>query len=147
MISMARVTHCRVPVRVARHKSGRKEAANFSMICAWSVYHGNAISVSAHLTTMAALVRLKRGSVQLRHAALEVRGTCALNRLPSAMFSEILGALLSQCYLEIINQRFAMLIIWSIYCINLVTDLINYNRFFCTENLTIIFCWKFEILC
>lgn len=31
---------------------------------------------------MAALVRLKRGSVQLRHAALEVRGTCVLNRLP-----------------------------------------------------------------
>jgi len=31
---------------------------------------------------MAALVRLKRGSVQLRHAALEVKGMYALNRLP-----------------------------------------------------------------
>lgn len=32
------------------------------------------IGATVNLTTMAALVRLKRGSVQLRHAAREVRG-------------------------------------------------------------------------
>ena len=35
----------------------------------------NPIGATVNLTTMAALVRLKRGSVQLRHAAREVRGT------------------------------------------------------------------------
>jgi len=57
---------------------------------------------------MAALVRLKRGSVQLRHAALEVKGTYALNRLPLATgFPEFSVRYYYDLTTEMIIERFA----------------------------------------
>lgn len=81
MTSMARVTRCRRVPRASRCDSDRKEGRMFGwdVLDALLPHHGNAIEVPARLMTMAALVRLKRGSVQLRHAALEVKGTCTLS--------------------------------------------------------------------
>lgn len=76
MTSMARVTRCR---RVSRCDSDRKVRRTFVWNVSFDVslsHYGNTIGLPTRLMTMAALVRLKRSSVQLRHAALEVKGTC-----------------------------------------------------------------------